>query len=51
MYCPYNNALDCEDIKHNDKACEKCGWNPTVCEERKKKIREDIEEDIEKECP
>lgn len=27
MYCPYNQALDCED---NDRHCDRCGWNPDV---------------------
>ena len=42
MYCPYNQALDCMDRSDSKdtKPCEKCGWNPDVDQERRKKTRE-----------
>lgn len=37
--CPFrkDGAIDC-----TDGWCDKCGWNPKVEEERKKKIREKL---------
>ena len=32
MYCPYNQALDCDT---KDRHCDKCGWNPEVDAKRR----------------
>ena len=44
MYCPFNQALDC--IRENDEPRKKCGWNPDVDQERRKKTRERHEKDV-----
>lgn len=38
MVCPHNVSVDCT----GDKNCDKCGWNPKVDAERKKKTREKL---------
>lgn len=38
--CKYNAMIDC---KKADK-CERCNWNPTYFEEKKRKAREEREE-------
>ncbi len=38
--CKYNSMVSCQVA---DK-CEKCGWNPTCAEERKKTYREKLKQ-------
>ena len=43
MYCPFNQAVDCDKDNRN---CDKCGWNPDVDKERKEKTRERLKDVI-----
>lgn len=44
MNCPFNPMNIQKDEHCSEAKCKKCGWNPDVVEERKKKIREKIKE-------
>ena len=47
VQCPYNEGVICGPIIN----CIKCGWNPKVAEERRKKLRNEEDQEERKDTP